>query len=331
MQQPDTTIVQRAGDAVSAATERAGSLLDIAMDPAVWWVLGGRLLKVALILFLTLLIIGVAKRVLHRWEQQVADLPTLTPRRQRVLTVSSLILSVARYVVWTLAGIMVLAQLGLNIAPLLAGAGIAGLAIGFGAQTLVKDVISGLIILFDDIIHVGDLITFDTHTGTVEGISLRLIKVRKFDGELMMVPAGDLRTFGNKSVGFMRMIVSVGVTYEQNTDTVLEALERVALEWAARPNNKAILLEPVPQVQALMDLGDSAVTARIVAQVMPGEQFEAERALRRLVKQRFDEWGLEIPFPRRTVYVRQEPDPPARDVELPPLPELEEEDLAGAD
>jgi moderate conductance mechanosensitive channel len=280
---------------------------------------------------LALVVIALLRRALTRWEAQVKDLPPLTPRRQRVMTVSNLILSVGRYVIWVVAAVMVLAQVGYPIGPLLAGAGIAGLAIGFGAQTLVRDVISGLFLLFDDIIHIGDLITFDAHAGIVEGISLRLIKVRKFDGELMMVPAGELRTFGNKSVGFARVVVPVGVTYEQNTDTVLEALERVAAEWAARPNVKAIMLEPAPQVQALMELGDSAVTARIVVQVIPGEQFAAERELRKLVKRRFDEWGIEIPFPRRTMYVRQEPEPPAREITLPPLPEPEDDGHAGAD
>jgi moderate conductance mechanosensitive channel len=332
MQQPaDTTIVERATEAVTATAARAGAVWDITTDPLFWFVLGGRALKVAITIALALLVISLIKRAITRWEAHVKDLPPLTPRRQRVMTVSNLILSMGRYVIWVLAAIMVLAQVGVNIAPLLAGAGIAGLAIGFGAQTLVRDVISGLFLLFDDIIHIGDLITFDGHAGVVEGISLRLIKVRKFDGELMMVPAGELRAFGNKSVGFARVVVPVGVTYEQDTDTVLEALERVAAEWAARPNVKAIMLEPAPQVQALMELGDSAVTARIVVQVIPGEQFAAERELRKLVKRRFDEWGIEIPFPRRTMYVRQEPEPPAREITLPPLPEPEDDGHAGAD
>src|SRR5690606_1151904 len=180
---------------------------------------------------------------------------------------------------------------------------------GFGAQTLVKDVISGLFLLFDDTIGVGDLITHGGEAGTVEYVGLRLIKVRKFDGELLMIPAGELRTFGNKSIGFARVIVPVGLSYEQNVDTVLEALEAVAAEWAAREEVRAILLEEAPQVQALLDLGDSAVTARIVVQVVPGEQFAAERELRRLIKPRFAERGIEIPLPRRTVYVRSEDGP----------------------
>jgi len=328
----DQTIVRHAGDALTTALDRASTFVEFASDPLLWFQLGSTLIKIILTIALALAIVGAVRKMVRRWQDPVRGLPNIDPRRQKIMTGSNLVVSVAQYLVWAVAGIMVLDQLGLNIGPLLAGAGIAGLAIGFGAQTLVRDVISGLFLLFDDIVHVGDLITFDGHAGVVEGVSLRLIKVRKFDGELMMVPAGELRTFGNKSVGFARAIVSVGVTYEQDTDVILKALERVANEWASTPESRAAMLEDLPQVQALMDLGDSAVTARIAVQVTPGEQFRIERELRLLVKRRFDEWGIEIPFPRRTIYVRQDVELPARSPELPPLPEAVSEDSTqGAD
>ena len=269
-----------------------------------WLGVGLRAGRIAMIVLLAMFVLGIAVRLKRRWIRRVQDLPTLDKKRQRVLTVADLIGSITRYVVWGIATIMILGELSLDVGPLLAGAGIAGLAIGFGAQTLVKDVISGIFLLFDDTIGIGDLITFNGEAGTVEYIGLRLIKVRKFDGELMMIPAGELRTFGNKSIGYARMIVPVGLSYEQNVNEALDALAEVAREWAATEEAQRILLEDEPQVQAVMDLGDSAVTARIVVQVIPGEQFQAERELRRLIKQRFDERGIEIPFPRRTVYVR---------------------------
>jgi small conductance mechanosensitive channel len=316
--QADTTAVEAAREAVGAATaratEQAGAAYDLVTDTALWLALGAKVIEVLLILALALFVLGVVKRIMLRWRTSVDPLPAIDPRRQRAMTVSNLIMSAARYAVWTFAAIMVLAAIGLDIGPLLAGAGIAGLAIGFGAQTLVKDVISGVFILFDDILHVGDLITFNDVTGTVEGISLRLIKVRKFDGELVMIPAGELRTFGNKSVGFARVIVPVGLSYEQDLDEVLEALDRVAQEWAAIAENRERMLEEKPTVQAVTGLGDSSVTARIIVQVIPGEQFPAERDLLALIKRRFDEWGIEIPFPRRTIYVRQEDELPPRSV-----------------
>jgi small conductance mechanosensitive channel len=235
----------------------------------------------------------------------------LDPRRQRVYTIGNLLTSAARYVIWPIAVIMILSELNINVGALVATAGIAGLAFGFGAQTLVKDVIAGIFLLFDDTIHVGDLVRIGNEAGTVEDIGVRLIRVRKFDGEVLMVPAGELRIFGNKSIEFARVIVPVGLSYEQDIDTILPVMERVASEWAASVDED-ILLDEAPTVQGLMDFGDSSVTARIVAKVRPGEQFQAERDLRLRLKSAFDALGIEIPFPRRTVYTRTESDlPPA--------------------
>ncbi len=271
-----------------------------------WLGLGRTVLEVAFAVGLALFAIWLVKRVKRRWVASVQDDPALDKRRQRVLTTADLLGSVARYVIWAITIITVLSVVGFDIRALLAGAGIAGLAIGFGAQTLVKDVISGFFLLFDDTLGNGDLIRIGADTGTVEYVGLRLIKVRKFDGELLMVPAGELRTFGNKSVGYARAIVEVGLSYEADAGQALSVLEEVAAEWAASEHAREVMQEEAPQVQALLALGDSAVTARIVVQVRPGEQFEAERDLRRLIKTRFDERGVEIPFPRRTVYVKTE-------------------------
>lgn len=261
------------------------------------------LVRAAIIVGLGLAVMAVVRRVQARWTARANA--SGAAHQQRLLTVAGLLGSVARYVVWAVVGVTVLSEIGVEVGPLLASAGIAGLAIGFGAQTLVKDVISGFFLLFDGTIGHGDLITFSGKTGTVEYVGLRLIKMRTFDGELVMIPAGELRVFGNKSVGFARVIVDVGLSYEQDVTRALEALEAVAGEWAETDAARAVLLDEAPQVQAITDLGESAVTARIIAQVRPGEQFQAERDLRRLVKQRFDERGIEIPFPRRTVYVKQ--------------------------
>jgi small conductance mechanosensitive channel len=132
----------------------------------------------------------------------------------------------------------------------------------------------------------------------------------------MMVPAGELRIFGNRSIDYARVIVEVGLSYEQDVDAILPVMEQVAQAWAEE--HSGILLGEEPQIQALTQLGDSAVMARIVAKVVPGEQFEGERQLRKLLKRTFDEWGIEIPFPRRTIYMRQETAPPPRAAQPPP-------------
>ena len=308
---PDTTL------APDTTTTPVQAITAIAEDPArvldtgFWWSIAQVTYRVALVIAVALLVLAVVKRLKRRWIASVQDRPTLDKKRQRVLTVADLIGSVTRYIVWAVAAMMILDAIGLPIGPLLAGAGIAGLAIGFGAQTLVKDVISGLFLLFDDTIGIGDLITLNGQTATVEYVGLRLIKARKFDGELLMIPAGEIRTFGNKSIGFARAIVPVDLAYEADVEAGLAAMEAVAHEWAQTDFAKDVMLEEAPTVQAVMGLGESGVKARIVVQVRPGEQFQAEREMNRLIKNRFDETGIEIPFPRRTVYVKSEAGGPA--------------------
>lgn len=261
-------------------------------------------LRILVILGIALLVIRLIKRVTNRWMARFDELEASDPRRQRASTLGSLIQSSAQYVVWPIVVIMVLSEVGLDVGALIATAGVAGLAIGFGAQTLVKDVIGGVFLLFDDIIRVGNLVSIDGTIGTVEEIGVRLVKVRKFDGELVMIPAGEIRTFGNKSMDWARVIVPVGLSYDQDVDAIVPVMEEVAQNWAA--DNESILLEDQPQVQGLMDFGDSSVTARVVVQVKPGEQYAAERDLRQRLKRAFDERGIEIPFPQRTVHVLDE-------------------------
>jgi small conductance mechanosensitive channel len=257
-------------------------------------------LRIMLILALAWITTLVAKRLARRWRVTVADLPAYDAKRQRTLTLSNLLLSTVRYAVWMVAIIMALSELDLNIGPLLASAGIAGLAIGFGAQTLVKDVISGFFLLFDDTIQVGHQITFGDQSGVVEYLGLRLIKVRKFNGDLLMVPAGELRTFANRSIDYARVVVDVGMSYESNTDDVLEVIRDVASAWTAE--HQEVLLEPEPMVLAITDFGESSVQARIAVKAIPGQQYNIERDLRMRLKRAFDTRGIPFPYPTRTVY-----------------------------
>lgn len=278
--------------------------------PPAWRPMLAGAIRIALIVGIAFVILQLVDRGVRGWIARVEDLPPSDPKRQRAVTLGNLLQSVAGYAVWGVAGIMVLSEVGLDIGALLATAGVAGLAIGFGAQTLVKDVIGGVFLLFDDVIRVGDLVTISGHTGTVESIGVRLIQVRKFDGELVMIPAGEVRTFGNKSIDWARVVVPVGLSYEQDIDAILPIMERVAQDWVDEHSD--IVLEDTPQVQGLLDFGDSAVTARVAVQVKPGEQFAAERELRKRLKRTFDQQGVEIPFPQRTVHTISEADGPPR-------------------
>ncbi len=300
----------------------AREITDYLFDLRLWIGFVGLVLQILLILFLAAFAIRIIDKITTRWISRFNDLPAVHPRRQRAYTLSNLLSSTSRYIVWPLAFIIILGELDINVGALIATAGIAGLAIGFGAQTLVKDVISGVFLLFDDTIHVGDLMRIGDESGVVEFIGLRVIKVRKFDGEVLMIPAGELRIFGNRSIGYARMIVNVGLSYEQDIETILPVMERVAGEWASR--RKDILLEEKPVVQAITDFADSSIMSRIIVQVVPGEQWQAERELRVLLKHEFDKLGIEIPFPRNTVYLREESATPPRTIFDPAIASSEQ-------
>ena len=284
--------------------------LDRFLDRDVLFGAGETALRVVATVVLALVVLRVVGRAKRRWVTRAQATDNLA-HRARALTLSDLLGSVARYAVWTVAAVMVLSDVGFEVGPLLASAGVAGLAVGFGAQTLVKDVISGFFLLFDRTIGSGDLITFNGQTATVEYVGLRLIKARKFDGEVLMIPAGELRVFGNKSLGFARAIVDVRLSYEQDAAAALDVLGEIAAEWAATDEAAAVLLGEPPDVEGVLALGESSVEARIVVKVRAGAQFAAERDIRQRVKERFDARGIEIPGPRRTVVVRTEPGAPS--------------------
>lgn len=293
----DSTV---ATDSVFADMPPVGSLL----EPDVWQGLGLGLARIVLIIVMAFLVTKIVDRIVRRSVRRYDDLPPLDPSRQRALTISNLISSTVQYVIWPLTGIMILSELKVDVAALIATAGIAGLAVGFGAQTLVKDVISGVFLLFDNTLAIGDRVRVNNEYGFVEYIGLRLIKVRKFDGEVLMVPAGELRIFGNTSVGYMRAIVEVGVGYSSDILQVLEILNDVTQAWVKE--NPDILVGQDPEVHAILGFADSALTARVVIAMRPGEQFRAEREIRIAIKKAFDEVGVEIPFPQRTVHVRND-------------------------
>jgi small conductance mechanosensitive channel len=198
---------------------------------------------------------------------------------------------------------MVLKELGVDTTAIIASAGVIGLAVGFGAQSLVKDVLSGAFLLFEGIISVGDSVKVGEHSGKVELIGLRNIHLRKFSGELRVIPNGEVNSFGNFNRDYMRAIVEVGVAYEQDVERGMKVLEEIANKWAQE--NQDIILES-PVIQGVLSLGSSEVILRVVTKVKPMTHWGAERELKRRIKDAFDKKGIEIPFPRQVVYIRKE-------------------------
>jgi len=208
-------------------------------------------------------------------------------------------------VVFVIVGLLVgLDQAGIDIAAILAGAGIAGLAVGFGAQSLVKDVISGFFILLDDVIRAGDVAKVGDVTGEVEEVGLRVTRVRSLNGQLWYINNGSITNVGNYNRQWCRAIVDVGLAYEQDAGRGMKILKEIADGYAAE--KPELFVEP-PEVQGLVGLNASDVGVRVLAKVAAKEQWGVERELRKRVKEVFDEKGVEIPFPRQTVYHRSDP------------------------
>ncbi len=226
--------------------------------------------------------------------------------RRRSETLAGILRGLVKVTLVGVGLVMALSQLGINVGAVLAGAGVLGLAVGFGAQNLVKDVIAGFFLILDDVIRVGDVAQVGNATGVIEEVGLRMTRVRSFNGQLWSIPNGAITEVGNLTRGWARAIVEVGVAYEQDVGQGMKVLQGVGAAWAAE--HADLVLEP-PEAQGVMGLNASDVGLRLVVKVKPGEQFAAERALRAQVKAAFDAEGVEIPFPRQVVYHRQEQDP----------------------
>jgi len=224
-------------------------------------------------------------------------------RTRRASTYVSVVRSIVGYVIFFFALVLVLRVFGVNYSAILAGAGVVGLAVGFGAQAMIRDFIAGFFLLLEDLIGVGDYISIGEIAGTVEVVGLRVTKIRAFNGTLYVVPNGELTRFGNQNRGHMRAIVAFDLAYEQDAEKGMAVAREAATKWYAE--NADTALEP-PVVAGLLNFGESGVQVRITVKVVPGRQWAAEQGLRLALKQSFDAAGTEIPFPRRVVYIRNE-------------------------
>jgi small-conductance mechanosensitive channel len=235
---------------------------------------------------------------------------------QRINALTSVLRSVATFAIFTIAGFLILGELGLNLAPLLAGAGILGIALGFGSQALVKDFLSGLFILVEDQFGVGDIVDLDGSTsGTVEAVSLRTTRLRSVDGTVWHVPNGDIRRVGNKSQHWSRALLDIDISYDTDIDHAKSVIQRIADElWHERDD---ILEEP--EVWGVESLGPHSVIIRLVVKTRPSDQYAISRELRQRLKEGFEAEGIEIPFQQQTVWNRTD-DPPARPPTSPPAP-----------
>jgi small-conductance mechanosensitive channel len=223
---------------------------------------------------------------------RTGEIPSLR-RVQRAETVGALLASVASFGIWTLAGLMALGTLGLDLGPLIAGAGIVGVAVGFGSQNLVRDFISGIFMLMEDQYGVGDVVDAGPATGTVEGVGLRTTRLRDVNGTLWHIPNGEIRRVGNRSQGWARALVDVEVAYSTDLDDATAVIEQVAHGLYSDEGWAPKLLEQ-PEVWGVEELGPDSIRVRLVAKTRPLEQWKVARELRARLKTAFDRAGIEV-------------------------------------
>jgi moderate conductance mechanosensitive channel len=261
-------------------------------------------LKIIVILFLAVLIARTGAGALRR---AVLTLRLRAPMRaqsergeQRARTIADAIASAWRFVVGVTCVLIVLDEVGVNLAPLLAGAGIAGLAIAFGAQSLIKDYLAGLFVLVEDQYGVGDVITVGPNSGTVEDLNLRVTRIRSADGTVWFIPNGDIRAVGNQSMEWSRAIVDVSIAYDNDLSSVLAAIGDEAQQLHGDPVFGVDVLEPA-EVQGVQAMGVEGVTIRVIVKTAPRRQWAVARELRTRITDRMRKDGVR--GPGRTVLV----------------------------
>lgn len=226
----------------------------------------------------------------------------LTYHEKRAQTIASLLKGVGKIVILVFTLILTLNQF-IDIAPLLAGAGILGLAVSFGSQSLVKDVIAGFFILMENQFAIGDVIEVAGLSGGVEKMTLRVVMLRDIHGVLHIIPNGQITTVSNRTRGWSRAVLDIGVAYETNVDHAIATLTDEAKRFGDDPLWQ-LRLDGAPEVVGVQSLADSAVNIRVMMRTQPGSQWEVGREFLRRAKNRLDTEGIEIPFPQRTVHVR---------------------------
>ncbi|MFM2130670.1 MAG: hypothetical protein RL477_2216, partial [Pseudomonadota bacterium] len=241
----------------------------------------------------------------------------------RVRTLLPLFRTTVLVVLVSLVALIALSTLGINIAPLLAGAGVLGLAIGFGSQKLVQDVITGLFMLVEDTLEVGDVVDFDgSHSGTVEALSIRTVKLRDPAGNLHILPFSEVKTVINKTRDWAYFVAEVGIAYRENVDHVIDVLRGIGADLQKDPDFAPLIAEPL-EVMGLDRFAESAVIIKARLKVIPpARQWAVGREFNRRMKARFDAEGIEMPFPHQTIYFgedREHRAPPAHvAIETPP-------------
>ncbi len=216
-------------------------------------------------------------------------------------TLIKIVKSTLSVIIILITGLMILQSLGIPTAPILAAAGIVGVAVGFGGQYLIADVISGLFIILENQYRVGDVVSIGTVSGTVEDISLRMTTLRDLDGTVHHISHNEVKSVSNLSKTYSRINLDIGVAYNSNLEKVIDVINKVGTELADHPIWKDSIIK-TPQFLRVNNFGDSAIDMKILGETKPGKQWEVTGELRLRIKIAFDKEGIEIPFPQRVIH-----------------------------
>jgi small conductance mechanosensitive channel len=262
-------------------------------------------LRILLIAALAYALVRMVTLMVRRFEHEMNRGTTLDAleRAKRARTLGTLVRNVASALIVGAAVLMTLGELGINIGPVLAGAGIAGLAIGFGAQTLVRDIISGFFLILEDQVRVGDVAAINGQGGLVEAINLRTIVLRDGEGTVHVFPNGAITTLANRSKDFSYYLIDLGISYREDPDRVTKTLKEIGASLQADEQYGSMILAPI-EVLGVNAFGDWAVQLQLRIKTVPLKQWEVGRELRRRILKVFEEQGIEIPFPERIVTMK---------------------------
>ena len=263
------------------------------------------IVKVIVTVFIILLLTRFANRVVGKVSRALftpkKDDPKYAERARWAKTAIPLVENVSKWVILVLSIFFILSAIGVPLQALLASAGVAGLAIGFGAREFIADVIAGFFLLFEGLVRVGDYVKVGDVRGRIVNVGLRVVQVRRYNGALWVIPNGKLEKFANYSREYMRAIVKVGVAYEQDVRRALEVLKEVGQKWYQDHQNIAV---EAPKVTGIIRFDQSSCIIRISCKVKPLKHWLAQRQIRLLIKDAFESEGIEIPFSRSVVYFK---------------------------
>jgi small conductance mechanosensitive channel len=255
-------------------------------------------------ILIVLIILSQMSRWIVKWlEQFVPEKGSLqaAEAKKRAQTLGNILRHALLIVICFIALMMILGELGIQLGPLLATAGIGALAVGFGAQSLVKDVISGFFIILENQYRIGDVIEVAGVSGLVESVSLRKTVLRDLEGKVHTVPNGEIKVVSNLSKEWSRVVLDIGISYREEIDPIIDLLTQIGKELEAEEPYKSAILEPA-QILGVERFGESQLVIRMIVKTMPLKQWEVGRELRRRIKNRFDEKGIHIPLPHRVLF-----------------------------